>query len=85
MQTKLAKAIEHVGGPAQVAEMLGESHQTINNWVKRGVPVARCADVERVLRLAVRRWDLRPDDWWRVWPELIGVDGAPAIPEEQGA
>ena len=29
----------------------------------------------------VRRWDLRPDDWHRIWPELIGTDGAPAIPE----
>jgi len=26
-----------------------------------------------------RLWDLRPDDWHRIWPELIGTEGAPAI------
>jgi DNA-binding transcriptional regulator YdaS (Cro superfamily) len=31
--------------------------------------------------VGVRRWDLRPDDWHRIWPELIGADGAPPIPE----
>lgn len=32
------------------------------------------------------RWDLRPADWHRIWPELIGVDGAPAVPAtEAGA
>lgn len=30
---------------------------------------------------AVRRWDLRPDDWHRIWPELIGAEGAPQIAE----
>ena len=24
-------------------------------------------------------WDLRPDDWHRIWPELIGADGAPDV------
>lgn len=33
-------------------------------------------------RSAVRRWDLRPDDWHRIWPELIGADGAPAVAAE---
>lgn len=32
---------------------------------------------------AVRRWDLRPDDWYRHWPELIGTEGAPPVPEER--
>ena len=30
---------------------------------------------------AVRRWDLRPDDWHRIWPDLVGAEGAPAVPE----
>jgi hypothetical protein len=29
---------------------------------------------------AVRRWDLRADDWWLIWPELIGAAGAPEVP-----
>lgn len=32
---------------------------------------------------AVRRWDLRPDDWHGIWPELIGAEGAPAVPAEE--
>lgn len=28
----------------------------------------------------VRRWDTRPDDWHLIWPELIGAEGAPAVP-----
>lgn len=34
--------------------------------------------IEAATERAVRRWDLRPADWHRIWPELIGVDGAPA-------
>lgn len=30
-------------------------------------------------------WDLRPNDWHRIWPELIGTPGAPAIPAAQEA
>ena len=32
----------------------------------------------------VKRWDLRPDDWHRIWPELIGADGAPEPAEAGG-
>lgn len=31
---------------------------------------------------ALRRWDLRPEDWHRIWPELIGAVGAPATTPE---
>lgn len=37
--------------------------------------------IERESHLAVRRWELRPEDWYKHWPELIGAEGAPAIPE----
>lgn len=33
--------------------------------------------IEAATELQVRRWDLRPSDWHLIWPELIGVDGAP--------
>lgn len=31
-----------------------------------------------------RLWDLRPDDWHRIWPELIGTEGAPPVASEAG-
>lgn len=33
--------------------------------------------IEQATSGAVKRWDLRPDDWHLIWPELIGADGAP--------
>lgn len=36
--------------------------------------------IERESGLLVRRWELR-EDWFRHWPELIGAEGAPAVPD----
>lgn len=41
--------------------------------------------IERQSDGAVRRWDLRPTDWHRHWPELIGAEGAPEIAEPKAA
>lgn len=30
----------------------------------------------------VNRWDLIPDDWWWIYPELVGKEGAPQLPEK---
>jgi DNA-binding transcriptional regulator YdaS (Cro superfamily) len=36
--------------------------------------------IEEATGGAVMRWDLRPDDWFEIWPDLIGQDGAPKVP-----
>lgn len=41
-----------------------------------------CVSIETETQGAVRRQDLRPDDWSRIWPELIGQDQTQA--EGQG-
>lgn len=41
--------------------------------------------IERESAGDVRRWDLRPKDWWLIWPELIGSPGAPEVPHEPEA
>lgn len=34
----------------------------------------------------LKRWQLRVHDWFLIWPELIGMDGAPEVPcEREGA
>lgn len=38
-------------------------------------------NIERESGNRVRRWDLRPEDWFRHWPELIGRKGAPVVRE----
>lgn len=47
---------------------------------RRPVPPDVAPELERLCARNVRLWDLRPDDWHRIWPELIGTEGAPAVP-----
>lgn len=37
--------------------------------------------IERESGYQVLRWELRQNDWWKHWPELIGAKGAPSIQE----
>ena len=38
---------------------------------------ALCVQIGSLTSGEVTRWDLRPNDWWLIWPELIGSPGAP--------
>ena len=78
-------AAEEVGGQTALAAAIGVRQPTVSEWARgeRPVPIERCVDIERATEGKVRRWDLRPNDWHRIWPELIGADGAPAVPAEQ--
>jgi DNA-binding transcriptional regulator YdaS (Cro superfamily) len=38
-----------------------------------------CVLIEQESLGQVRRWDTRPTDWHRIWPELIAIDGAPSF------
>lgn len=58
--------------------------QNIEYWLRTGrVPERYAAVLERLSSGAVRRWDLFPRDWHLIWPELIGTEGAPAVPADQ--
>lgn len=66
------------GSPSALAAAIGDGvlRQHVEYWLKTGrVPAERCAGVERAS--GIPRWELRPDDWWKVWPELVGAPGAP--------
>ena len=71
MNSPIELAAEAVGGITNLATALSESPQAVSNWRKRGVPLVRCSDIERATGGAVSRRDLRPDDWHRIWPELV--------------
>lgn len=83
----ITRAADHCGGLTRFAESLQVTPQVVVNWRARGVPVSHCAAFEAASGNTVRRWELRPDDWHRIWPELIGTDGAPEIaePAKEGA
>jgi DNA-binding transcriptional regulator YdaS (Cro superfamily) len=45
----------------------------------------KCVDIEKRSKGEIRRWDLRPADWFLIWPELVGTEGAPEIPKKKAA
>lgn len=79
MSDVIDQAIKAAGGLTKLGAAIGVAPQVVANWRVRGVPVERCAEVEQASKNAVRRWDLRPDDWHLIWPELIGAEGAPKV------
>lgn len=68
---------------AGIAAVMGESTQTVYNWLRRGVPVERMAEFERATGGRARRWVMRPFDWDTIWPELVGAPGAPVPPRPE--
>ena len=76
----LTRAIESSGGVGLLAQSIGVTQTVISNWRARGgsVPAIHCAAIERATNGAVTRKDLRPDDWGRIWPELVDAAPQPA-------
>lgn len=70
----LNDAINECGGPGKLACKIGASANQVINWRVRGVPILFCPAIERATDGAVTRRDLRPDDWWLIWPELVTAD-----------
>jgi DNA-binding transcriptional regulator YdaS (Cro superfamily) len=72
-------AITLMDGSAKAAAKLGIKPQNFSHWTgDRGTKVApeHCVVIERETAGKVTRKDLRPDDWWAIWPELPGADRA---------
>ncbi len=71
----LIKASEILGSQALLAKAIGVTQPTLNQWISgdRPVPIERCVLIEQATNGQVTRKDLRPDDWHRIWPELVDV------------
>ena len=80
MTHPIDSAADVVGSQAALAGTLGVTRAAVNQWktLGRRVPVEHCTQIEQATAGQVRRSHLRPDDWHRIWPELIGSPGAPA-------
>lgn len=67
------------GRAAQVAAAIGKTPSFVSQLANglRPVPADKCPDIEVATGYVVRRWDLRPHDWHRIWPDLVGMQGAP--------
>ena len=68
---------------AELASRIGASEAQLRQWqhgyAGRQPSPVNCVAIERETQNRVRRWDLRPGDWHRIWPELIGQKGAPPV------
>lgn len=70
-------AIQHacdvLGSQRAVADALSVTPATVNQWVSglRPIPIERCPSIEIATAGSVTRRDLRPNDWWLIWPELV--------------
>lgn len=71
-----------MGSQRALGEAVGIGQAAVGNWVMRGskVPPEHCAAIEVATGRAVTRQDLRPDDWQKIWPELVTTAGTPEIP-----
>lgn len=74
---QLRNAINDFGGPGKFAAALGVAPNRLGNWMLRGVPVEYAAAVEALSAGAVMRWDMFPDTWHEIWPELRKRKDAP--------
>jgi len=64
------------GRGAAIALRVGVHPVMVSQWASgvKPVPAERCAAVEAACDGQVTRRDLRPDDWHRIWPELVTAD-----------
>eukprot|EP01030_Chromulinospumella_sphaerica_P005082 gene5082-4970_t len=69
-------AITYVGGVGKLAAALGVTQPLVSNWRTRGTKPGAiyCVAIERATGRKVTRKDLRPDDWFLIWPELEGAE-----------
>lgn len=83
---KLAEFLNAQRGRTQAVAKAAGMAPAFLSQIANGVrpcPAEWGAELERQCEANVRRWELRPDDWHRIWPELIGSEGAPDVPSAQ--
>jgi DNA-binding transcriptional regulator YdaS (Cro superfamily) len=87
LMSPLQRAVDLLKTQAALAAAIGVKQQHIWNWLNRPghVPPEHCAAIEAASGGQVRRCDLRPDDWHRIWPELIGTEGYPEVSQKAAA
>lgn len=74
-----ASALAAAIGIKNVAQIRQWQH----NYAGRLPGAENCVSIEQATKGVVRRWDLRPEDWHLIWPELIDVQGAPPVPVKE--
>ena len=80
--------LEHNSG-SELARAIGVSPVQVSQWRMkwegRAPAPQNAVAIERATHGQVMRWDLRPNDWHLIWPELTTRPDAPAIRAEREA
>lgn len=63
------------GKAKELAEVLEVSSSYLSQMAsgKTAISPARCVDIENATNRVVTRKDLRPNDWFKIWPELTAA------------
>lgn len=63
---------EQRGRSMELARAVGVAAPVVSDWCngKKNVPIGRCWQIEQATQGEVTRCELRPEDWWKIWPEL---------------
>ncbi|MGS1109144.1 YdaS family helix-turn-helix protein [Achromobacter anxifer] len=71
----IEKAIGKAGSQAALARLLGKKQPHIHKWLNssKALKAEHCSLIEA--RIGVTRQELRPLDYWIVWPELARQPG----------
>ena len=69
------------GRGAAVAAAIGKTPAFVSQMALRvrPVPADKAPAISRCTDNMVQLWELRPHDWHRIWPELVGSEGAPPV------
>lgn len=72
MEHVIDRAARALGSQNALAIAVGVTKAAVWQWKSEGrkVPVEHCLAIERATNGAVTRRDLRPDDYWAIWPDL---------------
>jgi len=72
-----------------IADQVGADEQYLYQCLtgRKAMKAKEAVRIERESGQRVRRWQLRQRDWYTIWPDLVGTDGAPPVPavHEEGA
>ena len=78
---QIERAIKVAGSAAELARLINVDADFVRQWRNgtKQVPGRYCNRIESATSGRVSRAQLRPDDYWELWPELIGTKGAPKV------
>jgi len=82
--TPVQRALAHFDdSPTKMAAAIGAGvlRQHVEHWRLSGrIPTEHCRAIHDIT--SVKCWELRPTDWHRIWPDLMGTKGAPKVEAE---